>query len=282
MTRHHKQFGIITNNPEGVFQRAVIAGAREVAAAQGYRVIVYASNDEPRYATKMVPAYHNLAGVLAIANAATDGLLSELHQTGMPISLVSHRIPGTPIPVVMSNNAQGIGELVKHLVMSCGRRELAFLRGLTDQNDAREREAAFRRELLRYNLRVPESRFVRGDFSAEVAAEGIGELIAHGERFDGLIASDYIMAITAVQTLRTAGISIPGDVSVVGFGDGPEAEAAGLTTVAAAITELGACAARQLIAQINGLRISGMTTLSVRLAIRETCGCLPRSNTSGK
>jgi DNA-binding LacI/PurR family transcriptional regulator len=95
-------------------------------------------------------------------------------------------------------------------------------------------------------------------------------LIRRGERFDGVVVSDYVMAIAAVKTLRAAGITVPGDVSVVGFGDAPEAEAAGLTTVAAAITELGACAARQLIAQINGLRISGMTTLSVRLAIRET------------
>jgi DNA-binding LacI/PurR family transcriptional regulator len=216
-----------------------------------------------------------LEGMMVIANAAADQLLCELHESRMPISLVSHRIPGTSIPVVMSNNAQGIAELVKHLVVNCGRRELAFLRGLTDQNDAREREAAFRRELLRYSLRVPESRFVRGEFSAEVAAEAIGELIQRGERFDGLIVSDYVMAIAAVKILRAAGISVPEDVSVVGFGDAPEAEAAGLTTVAAAITELGMCAARQLIAQINGLRISGMTTLSVRLAIRETCGCTP-------
>ena len=51
-----------------------------------------------------------------------------------------------------------------------------------------------------------------------------------------------------------------------------EAQSAGLTTAAASVIEMGACAARQLISQINGLRISGITTLSVRLVVRATCG----------
>ena len=62
-------------------------------------------------------------------------------------------------------------------------------------------------------------------------------------------------------------------MSVVGFGDAPEAETAGLTTVAADIVEQGRRAARQLISQQQGTRITGVTVLSVRLMIRETCGC---------
>ncbi|MEP7289110.1 MAG: substrate-binding domain-containing protein [Chloroflexota bacterium] len=89
------------------------------------------------------------------------------------------------------------------------------------------------------------------------------------------MASDYLMAISAVETLRAAGIRVPADVSVAGFGDAPEAESFGLSTVAASVTELGACAARQLIAQIKGLRISGITLLSVRLVIRQTSVITP-------
>jgi DNA-binding LacI/PurR family transcriptional regulator len=59
-------------------------------------------------------------------------------------------------------------------------------------------------------------------------------------------------------------------VAVVGFGDGPEAAQAGLTTVAADITELGRRAARQLIGQIEGLRIRGLTLLSTELIERES------------
>jgi DNA-binding LacI/PurR family transcriptional regulator len=57
---------------------------------------------------------------------------------------------------------------------------------------------------------------------------------------------------------------------VVGFGDAPEAEAAGLTVVAADVIEQGRRTARQLISQIEGQRISGVTVLQVRLIVRDT------------
>jgi len=57
---------------------------------------------------------------------------------------------------------------------------------------------------------------------------------------------------------------------VVGFGDGAEAQAAGLTTVAADVIELGRRAARQIIGQLNGLKIAGQTIFSTQLIVRKT------------
>jgi LacI family transcriptional regulator len=264
------KLGIITNNSSEVFQRAVINGVKQVAAAQGHEVIVYASADNEQYATHMMPEYKDLSGVLVIANAAANNVLDSLQHSGKPVSLVAHQVES--LPVVMSNNVQGTAELVRHLVVSCGRRNLVYIRGLPDQNDGKEREQSFRHELLRYDLHVPESHFLRGDFSSEIATESLRAFLKTGERFDGVIAADYMMGVAAIHTLREAHVDIPGEVSVVGFGDDQAAEIAGLTTVAANITQLGACAARQIITQINGLQIRGVTMLSVQLVIRNSCG----------
>ncbi len=266
------KLGVITNNQHEVFQRAVIAGIQQVAAQNGYEIVVDSCAEDPEHARSITLDLADVAGVLVIANVAPNDFLRQAHRMGKPISLVCHHVPDTPIPSVVSNNDQGIAELVKHLVTRCQRRRLVFIRGLMDQNDGTQRAMAFRQELMRYSLYVPESRFLRGDFSPEIAAASVRELIKEGEPFDSVVASDYMMAIAAVDVLRAAGITVPQDISVVGFGDGPEAEAAGLTTVAASVTGLGSCAARQLISQVNGLRISGVTRLSVQLVVRETCG----------
>jgi LacI family transcriptional regulator len=126
---------------------------------------------------------------------------------------------------------------------------------------------------MRYNITLPDSHFLRGDFSAPVAAASVQQLIDGGADFDAIISADYVMGIAAVEVLGRNGRRVPEDVSVVGFGDAPEAEAAGLTTVAADIVEQGRRAARQLISQDQGMRITGVTVLSVRLMVRETCGC---------
>ncbi len=91
-----------------------------------------------------------------------------------------------------------------------------------------------------------------------------------GIAFDGILAADYVMGIAAVETLRRAGIAVPDAVSVAGFGDDAVAEQAGMTTVTASVNELGRCAARQVISQINGAQISGVTMLNVRLVVRDT------------
>src|SRR5258708_10246599 len=263
------RLGIITNNPDAVFQRSVIMGIEEVAAECEYATVVQAYE---RHSEQALPGLADLDGLLVISNALPDDLLRHIYESRKPISLVSHQVADLSIPVVMSNNVQGIAELVRHLVR-CQRRDLVFIRGLMDQNDGQERELSLRQEFVRCKLNVPESHFLRGDFTPEVAAESVKRVLEQGLNFDAIVASDYVMAIAAIEVLRSAGISVPGDVSVVGFGDGPEAELAWLTTVAANITELGRCAARQLIRQIKGLRISGVTMLSVKLIVRESCGC---------
>jgi DNA-binding LacI/PurR family transcriptional regulator len=262
--------GIITNNQNEVFQRNVILGAREIAAAHGYDVIIdsYAENpDRPR---PISLDYRAVSGVLIIANAAPFELLETMYQENIPVSLASHQVPGLPLPAVIIDNIKGTSELVRHLVEDCHRRTLVFIQGIQDQRDAIERETAFRRQVMRYDL--PDPIVIRGDFSASVAARSLRTLLEKHESFDGVIAADYLMGIAAVETLHKAGYAVPEQISVVGFGDAPEAEAAGLTVVAADVIEQGRRTARQLISQIEGQRISGVTVLQVRLIVRDTSG----------
>jgi DNA-binding LacI/PurR family transcriptional regulator len=266
-----QRIGVITNNRQGVFQRLILEGFGGTAAKRGYDLLVDSLNENPDRAVRLDPA--RVDGLLVIANAVPDDFMRDVYRRGIPLSLVSYQVPDTPIPVVMSNNAQGMAQLVAHVVKRCGRRRLVFIRGILGQSDGRQREAAFRHELLRYNLDVPEEFFLHGEFTPDVAAASVRELIQRGASFDAIIAADYLMAIAAVDELRAAGLDVPGDVSVVGFGDAPEARQAGLTTVGADIRELGKRSAYQLISQIEGLHIRGMTVLSVELVIRQTCGC---------
>ena len=101
-------------------------------------------------------------------------------------------------------------------------------------------------------------------------AASVAQLVAERRDFDAVLGSDYLMALGAVDALTAVGVRVPEEVSVVGFGDAPEAEAAGLTTVAADVVDLGRRAARQLIGQIRGMKIRGQTLLSAELCERNT------------
>lgn len=250
-------FAVLTNYPQEIFQQSVIEGAREIAALH-HRSVVVCTIDEP------LP--QKLEGLLVIANVLRDELLSDIASRGTAVSLISHQHPR--LPSVVPNNYQGISMLMEHLVVQCGKRKPLFIRGNTDQYDGRTRETAFEHEVMRYNLHDVYK--VEGSFSTVRAAEEMHTFLQHSPDFDCVLAADHLMALAAMDVLRANGYRVPEDIAVAGFGDSAESVEGQLTTVAADVAELGRRGARQLIHQMEGLRIRGQTLLSTTLVVRET------------
>lgn len=268
-----KRIGIVTNDQHQVFQSSVINGVQEVAAAEGYELVIDSriESNTPENPTDL--KVNTLAGLIVIANVLPDTVLHSLYHDAIPVSLISHYLPDAPIPTVVPNNRQGIGKLVEHLTVNCGREKFVFIDGDLSQHDGMQRREAFLQELVRHNLYIAPDYFIQGDFEPEIAAENLTAFLEKTSDFDALIAADYLMALRAIEVLREHDFTVPEDVAVVGFGDGDIAFEHGLTTIAADITELGRRSARQLMGQMNRLHIRGTTLLSVELVIRETCGC---------
>lgn len=263
---------VITNNRKREFQRSVIEGASEVCEARGFRVDVL-EVPRPTAADEALAALeHPPAGVLLVADVLPDAAVGELLQRGVTLTLVSHRVAGLEPPAIMHDNAQGISLLSAHLLDACGRRRPVFLRGSERQLDAGQRERAWRRELMRRSLPVDGDRFLRGDFEPATATASLAAYLDEGGTLDALVAADYPMAIAAIELLRRRGLRVPDDVAVAGFGDSAEAQNASLTCVAADVVELGRRAARQLVGQVEGLEIRGLTLLSTALVPRGSTG----------
>lgn len=261
---------VLLNNVEGVFQRSVMQGADEVAAAHGLALEPTPLGGVAEAAVRetLAGVLKRAAGALVLASALGDDELAGIAETGIPVTLVSHHSAALELPTLMFDNDQGLERLMKHVVVDCGRRHPVFIGGDPAQLDARERERAFLDEVLRHDLRVPRTSLLAGDFSPEVAAAALSAFVGAGGRPDSVVAADYLMAIAAQEVVRAAGLRVPEDVVVVGYGDGPEAEAAGVTTVAADVVELGRRAARQLVAQLSGRPLRGRTLLSTHLVKR--------------
>jgi LacI family transcriptional regulator len=262
----HLKFGVVTNNDQDVFQRDILRGVSETAQKRGYQAMPLFVSD-----WQLPPkALDGLAGVVIIANCLTDETLRGIYKMGMPLSLVSHQISDLPIPVLSPDNFEGVQLLVEHLVVQCQRKRIVFIQGDLTQKDGIKRDAIFRREMMRYNLPVLPEFVLKGDFMPHIARESLAHLLSQRQDFDAVLASDYLMGLEALHVLYSANIAVPQQVCVVGFGDAPEAEQAGLTTVAADVIELGRRAARQLIGQIEGLLIRGTTLISAELIKRNT------------
>lgn len=259
-----RTIGIITYTTNGVFQRSVVDGVSEIAAENDLNVLINALDSGPLN-------WKAMDAVVIVANVCTDAQIATMRAEGRSVTLVSHHIAHMPIPSLAANNDEGVRHLVRHLVEDCGRRNFVVIRGDMTQIDGVERDAAIRHEMMRFDLPLREDLFIRGDFEPRIARDSLTALLkTQPVDYDAVIAADYLMGVAALDVLTAAGIAVPEQISVVGFGDGLEAQDAGLTTVAADVVELGRRAARQVIGQLNGLQIVGQTLFSTQLIVRKT------------
>jgi LacI family transcriptional regulator len=163
------------------------------------------------------------------------------------------------------DNRRGVTDIVDHF-FETGRARVAHVAGPKGNVDAEERCEAFIAAIAR---RGEPAIVVRGDYSEESGAAAARELLRRGEPVDAIFAANDMMAIGAMDALRSAGRAVPGEIAVAGFDDVPIARHIGLTTARVRIDELGAQAIGRLIDLIeHGIEDPVRALLPPELVVR--------------
>jgi LacI family transcriptional regulator len=156
-----------------------------------------------------------------------------------------------------------------HLV-ELGHRRIAMISGPGNVRTIMEREAGYREVLSA--ARVECYRTV-GDFTCDGGRRATAELLAGGRTFTAVLVANDAMAMGVLAELRRRGISVPREVSVVGFGDVPAAGylSPTLTTVRVPAAEIGAAGARRALDILAGERSEPRVRVHpVDLVVRES------------
>ncbi|GIV64024.1 MAG: ATPase [Bellilinea sp.] len=218
----------------------------------------------------------NTNGLIIVPDELTESQLHyvrDLLDAGFPVIFTTPEGPG---PVVCVDNKTGIRSAFFHL-LEHGRRHIAFLAGNPGRGgDSEERLQAYRAALAEAGLPFVPALCAYGEHRKEGGAEAMRNILASGEPFDGLIASNDLSCLGAIEVLQQAGFRIPEDVAVIGFDDILEAQAVSppLTSVRHPTFLLGYQAVTTLLDYIQN-KHTGLKKVVVptRLILRESCGC---------
>lgn len=170
---------------------------------------------------------------------------------------------------VGSDNEDG-GRLAAEHLISRGRRQLAFV-GTADAASPEflERWAGFRKAQKAAGLPVDSRLTIDARPSEESGRAAAEQLLATGLPFDGVFAASDLTAIGAMRRLSEAGMTVPGDVSIVGFDDMVAARLSDppLTTIAQDPRRAGETLVDTLIALVEG-GVPNSILLPIRLIER--------------
>ena len=133
-----------------------------------------------------------------------------------------------------------------------------------------QRRLGYKDALRDAGLRIDASLAVEGDGLAGGGARALIKLIANPDPPTAVFCMTDEMAFGTLEAARSAGLAVPGDLSVIGFDDHDLAEALGLTTMRQSVGEMGVRAAEQVLALIDGRESPSDVTWDVPLVVRAT------------
>ena len=205
-------------------------------------------------------------GILVVApqESATQALLHLPED--VPV-VAAEAGPDDSVPLVAVDQVQGARLATQHL-LDLGHKTVWHISGPSDWLEAEDRVNGWRQTLDAAGASAPP--VLVGDWSARAGHELGRELVERGDVTAVFVANDQ-MALGLLRALHEAGRRIPGDISVVGFDDIPEAAyfTPPLTTVRQNFNEMGRRSLLLLLEQIDrGVRVPRRETVPPELIVR--------------
>src|SRR5262249_2161591 len=135
-----------------------------------------------------------------------------------PLVVAAESLKESSLPTVGIDHAGGAEEAV-HYLIGLGHRRIAHIAGPGHVLSSRARANGYRKELRSARLPVDESLIQRGDFSVESGEKMLRVLMQQKQTPSAVFCANDEMAIGAIRALKVLGLSVPHDVSIVGFDD---------------------------------------------------------------
>ena len=176
--------------------------------------------------------------VLATATRSEVSLWSTLG-VGAPVVLINRAVPELPFDSVTSDNAGGAEAVAEHFLRE-GHRRIACITGTTEISTISEREEGFFRALATAGNPVQEDMLLRADVGHGAGHIAMRNLLQRAVRPTAVFCTNDLLAMGALDGARFLGVPVPGEVSIAGFDDVPQASWDGyqLTTVHQALEQM--------------------------------------------
>jgi LacI family transcriptional regulator len=228
------------------FSAELLKGAARALQQTEYELVVYSGGMrghggwERRYLSR-------------VGGTLTDGIILVTPtvvevDAACPIVAVDPNVGPSHLATVDSQNYEGAVTAVEHLI-GLGHRRIGFLAGRPDLESARRREAGYRAALVAAGIEVDDALIQVGAFTEEAAVEPARRLLTMADRPTAVFASNDLSAKQVIEQAIALGLSVPDDVSVIGFDNIPESALTDppLTTIDQSIQAMGVAAVTMLI-----------------------------------
>lgn len=242
-------FGLIVSEITNPFFPEIVQSFEDIAVQHNYEILLTSTGHDPKRMEISVRRMieRRVEGVAVLTFGMEESLLEELRFRKVPLVFVDVA-PNMPrISNIRINYLQGIRQAVQHLA-ALRHAHIALVTGPLKLKSALARKTAFEESMKEIGLTIEPELIVEGDHTMEGGMRALVKLAAMCPRPTAVLCSNDMTAIGVMREAYECGISIPQELSVVGFDDIRLSEfmIPPLTTIQMSQTELARMAFRAL------------------------------------
>jgi LacI family transcriptional regulator len=247
-------FGLIVSEITNPFFPEIVQSFEEIAVQHNYEILLTSTVHDPKRMESSVRRMieRRVEGVAVLTFGMEDSLLEGLRFRKVPLVFVDVAPQLPRMSNIRINYLHGIRQAVQHLA-ALRHSNIAFVTGPARLRSASARKSAFEKSMKEIGLGIAPEFIVEGDHTMEGGMKALTKLAALRPRPTAVVCSNDMTAIGVMREAYDCGISIPQELSVVGFDDIRLSEfmIPPLTTIQMSQTELARLAFRALMNEVE-------------------------------
>jgi LacI family transcriptional regulator len=252
--RHAFLIGLVFDNPTAQYIVNMQYGALDALRDSGFELVVHPCDSKQSDYIEGIRRFvqrQKLYGVILIPRVSEDDALAEaLRELDVRYARIASVPLDEPSRMVLTHDRRAGAEVAEYLE-SLGHRQMGLITGPKRYRSSLERGGGFVEGLAKRGISLPETHVYEGGYTFESGVAGAEALLRQSPRPTAIFACNDEMAAGVYKAALRMGLSIPGDLSVVGYDDSPLASQLWppLTTIHLPVRDLGRQAAGLLLAK---------------------------------
>lgn len=219
--KHSNQIIFIADQITNEYFSRIVSGMDKYAYEKGYLISLCSNRNTQEFVSQVISRQYD--GIIISSSSFPEEYVRQFIDASIPIVLFLnrkyHNVP-KKVGIINSGLYCGAKDAVKYLV-SKGRKHLLYIdrissRGAKSTTDDL-RLSGFLDQMKESKLELSDERIIAGCYTEEEVQNEIMERIHGGLKVDGVFGRNDMLACVAMSAIKKVGLSIPKDVSVIGF-----------------------------------------------------------------
>ncbi|GAB2676692.1 LacI family DNA-binding transcriptional regulator [Aliiglaciecola sp. 3_MG-2023] len=269
-----KTIGVVVRDITGFYSSRVIRGVDDYCKAKGYNALIYNTDFDPETEAKSIEALYQLRvdGVIIASSGNNTQLISGYIEKGMPIVHFQIENDGSEQNIILSDYKKAAFDATEYLI-NLGHKRICFVtQDFNNVNSRIDRYQGYAEALSKHDIPLDDNLVQRWDRESGFQTAPIEIIKSYAPT--AFFTQHLPITVELLRSLNRANISVPDDVSLLGFDEVPMAEffKVPITVVKQEPYSIGIEASKLLLNNIaKETNISHKILIPCSLEIRESC-----------